>query len=297
MSSITRTYEDTRIRNRTTGGQRARRPAIQAESLIRINSDFGQIVRESKIKNGQFTNFDPETTQITLLDAHNALINYLKHVLPKKIPGCLNTQTGVYRLCPTLKKMFKVDFFNPTIAQVKWRMIMENVIHPLGQSARSTSTTPTTTPTTNVDSPDTTPATPLQYEPAPVNIARQKNNENLRRKRLRTAFQGLDEAVGKSETENTNSGNTGHWHYPEENTTSETSCEPENKKVQLDPEQTCVICMENRRTHAFLHAGLSSADVTAHFVACQKCANSCYWAEKGCPCCRTPVINIIRIIK
>lgn len=54
--------------------------------------------------------------------------------------------------------------------------------------------------------------------------------------------------------------------------------------------------MENRRTHAFLHVGLSGNDVTAHFVACQTCANSCYWAEKGCPCCRTPVVNVIRIV-
>ena len=55
--------------------------------------------------------------------------------------------------------------------------------------------------------------------------------------------------------------------------------------------------MEKRKTHAFLHFGLSSNDMTSHFVACEDCAKTCRWADQGCPMCRQPCINIVRILK
>jgi len=314
MSSIQTNVVTDQTRNRGRPHGRRRCP-IQAESLIKINSDFGQIVRESNIKNGQFVNFDHRTTQITLLDAHNAIINYLRDVLPTKVPGCLNTDTGLYRLCDTLQRMFKNTHFNPKNAALKWRLIMENVTHHSGvpfvgsrtPNAPSNSRIPQALPVPTA-SPAIQTAQPTQtaqpaaseYEPAPVNIDRQRNIENLRRKRLRTEFQKFDQAVTKPGTAPENPQETDidncQWNYPAVSPNTDPS-ESDSKKARLEPDQTCVICMENRRTHAFLHTGLSQTDVTAHFVACQSCANSCYWAEKGCPCCRTPVINIIRIIK
>lgn len=171
---------------------------------------------------------------------------------------------------------------------------MANSSHLPGHVPRTSATTgpsaspPTATPTA---------AEPVQYEPAPININRQRNNENVRRKRLRDVFLKFDQTIkGQPEAENGSENKTGHWIYPERTDQNESTEETETKKPRLEEDQTCVICMENRRTHAFLHLGLSGNDVTAHFVACQTCANSCYWAEKGCPCCRTPVVNVIRIV-
>lgn len=287
MASITQTVDGTRVRNRGAG---VRRNRLQAESIIRVNSDFGQIVRESNIQNGAFSNFDPQTTDITLLNAHNALTNYIRDILPKKVPGSLNTETGCYRLCPTLRQMFRRDVFDPRDIQLKWRLIIANSSQLPGAAPR-----PTATPTPTVRSGTT--AEPLQYEPAPINIDRQRNNENVRRKRLRDVFTKFDKTIKSESGEETKrEEKAGHWTYPEPNSQHESTSESDPKKPRLDEDQTCVICMENRRTHAFLHVGLSTNDVTAHFVACQTCANSCYWAEKGCPCCRTPVVNVIRIV-
>ena len=52
----------------------------------------------------------------------------------------------------------------------------------------------------------------------------------------------------------------GRWTYipPTEFRDSESESEPESKKqkVELSPDEVCVICLEKRKTHAFLHANI-----------------------------------------
>ena len=60
-------------------------------------------------------------------------------------------------------------------------------------------------------------------------------------------------------------------------------------------EDKCVICRENPITHGFLHHGLAHEETSAHFISCGKCANQWMWATKGCPKCRKPVVNVIKL--
>jgi len=66
----------------------------------------------------------------------------------------------------------------------------------------------------------------------------------------------------------------------------------ENEAIKMN--ELCCICMEVKKTHGFLHADLLDTS-SVHFVACETCANSCRWAETGCPVCRREVIAIIKI--
>lgn len=95
MLSVSRTVTDLTNRNRHQVSRLRRDPrALQAESVIRVNADFAMIVREAMIQNGRYENFKSEKDELTLLDAHNSLVSYLKHVLPQKFPDCFNTNTG-----------------------------------------------------------------------------------------------------------------------------------------------------------------------------------------------------------
>lgn len=298
MSSIIRTHEDTLLRR-----PRHARPrvSIRAESRVRVNDDFGEIIRQANMEKYENFNFEND---IPLLDAHNGLINYLKNILPTKIPNCHNQETGIYQLCPVLRNMFGVETFDPKDARLKWQLIMRNVT----VVNSPTSSPPRASP---ISSPPALPVPPSgQFEPAPINENRQLRIENELRAQLRKRFEALDidtkkrtrhDAASVQEVASTEPTRTGHWEYPR---ADEAADEPAQKRARKDVKvdenlsdaELCIICMEKRRTHAFLHAGLAGHDVTAHFVTCESCTNSCYWAQNGCPCCRTPVVNVIRVL-
>ena len=147
---------------------------------------------------------------------------------------------------------------------------------------------------------------PREYEPRPLNHNSENQREKQSRKRLYSFYSNFDEEFKKLfhgtemkfPEEPSHSSATNRWEF---NPTEETS-EPPAKRKKLDEpelstEERCVICLEKPRTHAFLHFGMSNQEVTSHFVACKDCANNCKWANKGCPSCRLPVMNIIKIIK
>ena len=53
----------------------------------------------------------------------------------------------------------------------------------------------------------------------------------------------------------------GRWTYipPAEISDTKPESEPESKKqkIELSPDEVCVICLEKRKTHAFLHANIA----------------------------------------
>ena len=52
--------------------------------------------------------------------------------------------------------------------------------------------------------------------------------------------------------------------------------------------ETCVVCLEGSRTHAFLPCG--------HRSVCQRCADRVIAAKKDfCPMCREPFQSVVRI--
>jgi hypothetical protein len=143
-----------------------------------------------------------------------------------------------------------------------------------------------------------------------MNEVRQTTRESLLRKEYRKMFTLVDNQIKRlypanrfnfQEDKNSESP---RWEYPAKSPSSD---EPSAKRIKIEEEPTtteeiptsklCVICFEKERTHAFLHFGLSKQDVTSHFVACESCANSCRWADNGCPVCRSPCINVIKIIQ
>jgi len=105
--------------------------------------------------------------------------------------------------------MFQSEFFDPKDTQLKWRLIMANSSHLPGHVPR-TPAAPTLT------APAAPTSEPVQYEPAPININRQRNNENVRRKRLRDVFLKFDQTIkGQPEAKHGSENKTGHWIYPE----------------------------------------------------------------------------------
>lgn len=156
-----------------------------------------------------------------------------------------------------------------------------------------------------------------EYEPAPINRLREEKRESIIRSNLHAFFTSMDSQLKALYPPNKftwpdqkPTGLANRWKFHDS-----ASEEPPAKKQKSDRDESsssvlppppspelaegdlCVICMEKARTHAFLHYGLADQDVTSHFVACQDCANSCRWADQGCPCCRKPCINVIRVLK
>ena len=157
-----------------------------------------------------------------------------------------------------------------------------------------------------------------ELEPAPINRHRDQQRENALRRNLQRVYTQLDQQLRSlfaGETglqiapEEVKSGKRNRWAFGEEDDetvpakrakTDESRDEAgpsTNHSEELSEDERCIICLEARRTHAFLHFGLANQDLSSHFVACESCANTCRWADQGCPCCRRPVVNVIRILK
>jgi len=195
-----------------------------------------------------------------------------------------------------------------------------NAVQPGTTSQSSTTSLPSTA------SQSTPEEAPREYQPAAINHVRNEKRESSMRRNLFMFFSNVDKEIKKQYDEKkfdwpaVPTEIAPRWKYedpvnkPRESSGAQKrpSDEIENptaKKMktsdspgtstdeELSVDDACVICMEKPRTHAFLHYGLSSQDVSSHFVACEECANSCRWADQGCPCCRAPVINIIRVLK
>ena len=167
----------------------------------------------------------------------------------------------------------------------------------------ASTTAPATAPT-----PVTPAQPPREYQPAAINHLRNERREATKRKNLATFFTSFDQNIKKlyneknfdwpADTPTASAELAERWKFEDAPPAKKQKTDPDPPKAEdLDVDDTCVICMERPRTHAFLHYGLAKQDVSSHFIACQECANTCRWADQGCPCCRAPVINIIRVLK
>jgi len=162
-----------------------------------------------------------------------------------------------------------------------------------------------------------------QYEPRSVNYDTVDKEEALARRRLQESWKHFDRTSKRPNSSDIPSSSQNSenkvkkWDFQEikkeqekqdseeENEKPELTVqenkgdnEPSSKKLKLHPESdVCILCRENDRTHAFLHGSLESDDASAHLVACEQCALKWQWATKGCPFCRKPCVNILRIMK
>lgn len=310
------------VQSRQRVGQRRNTP-MRAESIVKVTDDFAMLIREASLKEAYKT-FSAESDSITILDAHNSVITYMRDVLPQKDPTCLTD--GKYRCCEMMKRLYLEDYYDPTNLKAKWRMIVRNLreIDGLAYAPRQT-----LQPQHGTDDPRPNLALRVrEFEPAPQNPARDAEREGAIRQSLYNSFNALDSRIKNYYPSNHFAWPTekpsehDRWNYTlnshkrtnstqqSDNVESDSNPNPiKRTKVDdtasvsgeeppsLPADETCVICLENRRTHAFLHSGLSAQDVTSHFVSCSDCANTCRWADTGCPICRLPCINVIRILK
>ena len=168
-----------------------------------------------------------------------------------------------------------------------------------------------------------------QYEPRSVNYDKVDAEESLARRRLQESWKHFDRSTKRpnsSDVPSTSgpSPKMNKWDFdgikkaqeqqekedqeaaenqkPEalnfEQSENKEENEPSSKRQKIDPEnELCILCRENDRSHAFLHGSLESDDASAHLVACEQCALKWQWATKGCPYCRKPCVNILRILK
>ena len=75
----------------------------------------------------------------------------------------------------------------------------------------------------------------------------------------------------------------------------EPGSEPEQEPVRDniidtgDQSVNCIICMDNKKTHAFIHGE------TAHKVCCEGCAKMIQQRGDRCPLCRTPIDTVVKV--
>ena len=164
-----------------------------------------------------------------------------------------------------------------------------------------------------------------QYEPRSVNYDKVDKEEALARRRLQESWKHFDRTSKRPNpsdipsTSQSSENKLKKWDFHEikkeqekqeseeenqkpssiiQESKNHEELEPQSKKIKLDGEsELCILCREHDRTHAFLHGSLESDDASAHLVACKQCALKWQWATKGCPFCRKPCVNILRILK
>jgi hypothetical protein len=310
--------------------QRSRpRNPLRAESVVKVTEPYAELIRASAIKE-QYKTFDSSRDTLTVLDAHNSYTNYVKYILPIAVPDYIipatENATEKYKCGPILSKIWECDHFFPKDLKMKWKVIVRNMTAINGQNYRRNAQSRLNPVQPSAASQSTPEEAPREYQPAAINHVRNEKRESSIRRNLFMFFSNVDKEIKKQYDEKNfdwpvvPTELAARWKYedpvnkPEESSEAKKRSreEIENhpaKKMktsdspgtstdeELSIDDACVICMEKPRTHAFLHYGLSSQDVSSHFVACEKCANSCRWADQGCPCCRAPVINIIRVLK
>lgn len=326
---MSQTIAPTQIQQAPPGQTRQRRQnPLRAESNVKVTEQFAELIRASALKD-EYKTFNHTRDIITVLDAHNSYTNYVKHILPTTVPDYIIEGTGSfvdsqvtekYKCGPILTKLWQCDYFFPKDLKAKWRIIVRNLTQIDGTNYIRNRRNPTALPRTQATSDSTSgqqTETPREYQPAAINHLRNERREDTMRRSLGTFFTQFDKNIKRlfdekkfdfpAENPDESAPLAKRWKFedpvnkPEEETPPAKKQKIEkaatSKEEELSIDDACVICMEKPRTHAFLHYGLSGQDVSSHFVACQECAHSCRWADQGCPCCRAPVINVIRVLK
>ena len=61
---------------------------MRAESIVKVNEDFAKIIQEAGLIDNSMM-FKAGESEITVLNVHNSLVEYILKVLPIKDPQCL----------------------------------------------------------------------------------------------------------------------------------------------------------------------------------------------------------------
>merc|ERR1712070_945413 len=94
----------------------------------------------------------------------------------------------------------------------------------------------------------------------------------------------------------------GGWQAKARRTVFALECEEEAKQDDSQGDDKCVICMEEKRTHAFMHSDTGDG----HLAVCNTCADtfraeraagSASQAFRTCPMCRRPFTSLQRIFR
>ena len=275
---------------------------MNANSIVKVTADFCEIVRLAGIRD-DLTRFD-ETCEIRIVDLHNSIIRYIRRVMPGRIetsavvlPAALpDTTPPPARCCPLIERLYRAEYFDFDNRPMKWGMIARNIVEINGMSL-------------------TQRENPIQVTGARPKVSPEKQ-EDRARKLLFQQFMRSDMELErqnpkmaiKRQSELDEQTPPKKWCYNAEAQTEHTSETKDarptgstsvNHKTTAaqaeDDGDRCMICMDAKITHGFLHFGLANQNATLHYIACERCADTWMWATKGCPKCRQPVVNIVRV--
>jgi len=294
---------------------------------------MANIIRAARLR-PEHEDFNYETMTIQMLELHNAYLHYIRTLYPQfSPPGTILTiederlkavwmtnqfdpsdKKAKWRIF--VKNLLEIDGvpYRGNINRLQQNRAQLAAALPISRSQISFGT-PSARIAANVAS-NNSSNNSREFEPAPLNGPLLHQREQYLRTRFKEMYKEIDNHI---KTHFLHRNHSDRPHDPESTAHASTSRkrdtftleEPESssptpaKKAKVeesDPEELsisdrCIICMEKRRTHAFLHFGLANSDMTSHFVACEDCAKSCRWADQGCPMCRQPCINVVRVLK
>lgn len=271
--------------------------AMNAQSVVKVTAPFVTIIREAQIRE-EFADFT-EDAHIKIVDVHNSIIRYIRRVMPSRVADSSTTagpsgHANVARCCPLMAQLYLAPEYVFDDTPKKWGMIARNITEINGISLS------------------------LHERPVRVVGARQRETpsgqEDGARKRLFAEFSRFDAELEKinpnMKRPKMESGESNRWTYNSDRvsdtddhaSTSNDATSSDAKKSTRNEKFTqasdiCIICMDEKITHGFLHCGLSSPDSSLHLIACKSCADKWMWATKGCPKCRQPVVNVVRVTR
>ena len=98
---------------------------MRAESTIKVTQDMAELIRKTALKL-EYVRFDADYDTITIVDAHNSWIMYVRSVLPEIDPYC-KMADGSYRCCPLMRRMTQDRFFRPQNKTIKWRILVRQM--------------------------------------------------------------------------------------------------------------------------------------------------------------------------
>jgi len=255
---------------------------MNAQSVVKVSTDFVKIIRDAKYRE-EFSEFSDEST-IKVVDLHNSIIRYVRRIMPSRVTAepAEPSGEGLILCCPLMARLYYNTHFDPESTTKKWGMIARNI--------REINGIPLLLPRTR-------PVVAIGNTSSPPRIAETaEEKEDRVRKRIHNEFskndQQLEQTDPRLKRQRIEDSEQNRWNYS--TVTAENNVKNESEPIEEETE-LCNICMADVITHGFLHYGLSGQDPSMHLIACKSCANKWMWATKGCPKCRQPVINVVRV--
>jgi len=276
--------------------------SLRAESRVKLKEPLLRLIRSISVLPAH-ANANGET-EFSVLEVHNSYHQYIERYL-EELPQNVR-QRRIIPCDAILRDLYEAGTFNRCSLQIKWKMLALQFTTIDGVRAESGARVQLAevrrVEDDEFDEEDLVPDT------------KSKNQENRHRAYIHshllefensiTQFKKYSRAQIKQILNRRGSIKAispeaeGRWTYippAERDMKSESEPESKKQKIELSPDEVCVICLEKKKTHAFLHANITK-DGSAHLGACEDCANTVRWAEIGCPLCRSEVIATIKIL-